>query len=293
MQKIFIYDAVTGEFVLNEPELKLLREFNDLWLVAKQRCGCLDVNDNGIGHGNSEAIMKYANYCKFVYLYADYASPYRDYPENDKRIQAAYDCYLTNEESVMEQLSVACDKWVEMQSMDRNVRILRAGQKQVDDLISYFSEEGKLTKMKDGKPVYKAKDIMSELREIGSISDELDRHEERVRLGDTSQSNIRGGAVEGLIIDFAKEKERRMKLKEQSEGNVKLDSEPVPEVNEVAVEEPEPIDTKPEKNAKKKSRDVVVRDSEPLKKRNVKQSKSGRFVSTKSNKDWMENIGGM
>lgn len=291
MQKIFIYDAVTGEFVLNEPELKLVREFNDLWLVAKQRCGCIDVNDNGIGHGNSDAIMKYANYCKFVYLYSDYASPYRDYPEDDKRIQAAYDCYLTTEESIMEQLSVACNKWVEMQSQDRNVRILKAGQRQVDELISYFSEEGKLTMKKDGKPVYKAKDIMSELREIGAISDELDRHEERVRLGDSVQSDIRGGAVEGLIIDFAKEKERRMKLKEQQEGNIKLESESKKMVspdNEEVKEES--ISTPKRKVSSRKKKEMTIKDSPALKRRNVKQSITGKFVSNKKNDDWMKEV---
>lgn len=291
MQKIFIYDAVTGEFILNEPELKLIREFNDLWLVAKQRCGCIDVNDNGIGHGNSEAIMKYANYCKFVYLYSDYASPYRDYPEDDKRIQAAYDCYLTTEESVMEQFSAACGKWDEIQSKDRNVRILKAGQRQVDELISYFSEEGKLNQKKDGKPVYKAKDIMSELREIGSISDELDRHEERVRLGDSSQSDIRGGAVEGLIIDFAKERERRLKLKEQQEGNIKLESESEKQIEPVEEQiEDTPISVSTKKKTTRKKKELSIKDSPALKRRNVKQSPTGKFVSSKKNDDWMKEV---
>lgn len=290
MQKIFIYDAVTGEFMLNEPELKLVREFNDLWLVAKQRCGCIDVNDNGISHGNSEAIMKYANYCKFVYLYADYASPYRDYPEDDKRIQAAYDSYLSSEESVMEQLDCACKKWGEIQDKDRNVRILKAGQQQVDELIAYFSEPAKLTQKKDGKPIYKAKDIMMELREIGSISDELDRHEERVRLGDAAQSNIRGGAIEGLIIDFAKEKERRLKLKEQMEGNIKLETEMK---EEPVVEEkptPEPVKKKPVRTTKKKQ-ELSINDSSPaLKKRNIKQSPTGKFTSNKKDNEWMKEV---
>lgn len=290
MQKIFIYDAVTGEFALNQPELKLIREFNDLWLVAKQRCGCIDVNDNGISHGNSEAIMKYANYCKFVYLYADYASPYRDYPEDDKRIQAAYDSYLSSEESVIKQLDCACKKWDEMQSQDRNVRILKAGQQQVDELIAYFSEAGKLTQKKDGKPVYKAKDIMAELRDIGSISDELDRHEERVRLGDISQSNIRGGAIEGLIIDFAKEKERRLRLKEQQDGNIKLQSEVVeepavePEIKPVETTKPAPV------RKVSKKQELSIKDSEKLRKNNVRHSAKGKFVSIKKENEWIKEL---
>lgn len=294
MQKIFLYDPVSGEFALNEPELKLIREFNDLWLLAKQRCECVDVNDNGIGHGNSEAIMKFANYCKFVYLYADYASPYRDYPDNDRRIQAAYDGFMSDEESSMPELYVACDKWVDMQSQDRNVRILRAGQRQVDELIAYFSEEGKLTLKKDGKPVYKAKDIMSELRDIGSISDELDRHEERVRAGDAAESKIRGGAQEGIIIDFAKEAERRKKLKEQQEGNVKLKSEQVdekpiekpvlePVVKEFDDDEPDaPVDAKPSKRASKRTKreEVTIKEATSRKKP-VKKS---------TNFDWMKEL---
>lgn len=271
MQKIFIYDAVTGEFVLNQYELKLITEFNDLWLLSKQQCGCDNANEDGIGHGNSEAIMKFANYCKFVYLYADIASPYRDYPEDDKRIQSAYDSLLTDSESSGEELASACKKWDEIQSMDRNIRILKAAQSQVDELINYFSEEGKLTQKRDGKPIYKAKDIMMELREIGSISDELDKCEERIRTGDTTVSNLRGGAVEGLIVDFAKEKERRRKLQAKMDGELVLKKDTEEAEEEFLLEEVKPIKRasrklseakKPtiKRTGKKKPEEVVVSD---------------------------------
>ena len=55
------------------------------------------------------------------------------------------------------------------------------------------------------------------MKELGSVSDYLDTCEERVRQGDSTSTNIRADAKEGLIIDFAKEKERRRKLAEMTQ----------------------------------------------------------------------------
>ena len=79
-QRIFVYDELSGEFSVNEQEIKLINEFADLWVEAKKRCGC-ERNEDGVLIGNLEAIGKYVNYCKFVYLVADSASPYRDFTE--------------------------------------------------------------------------------------------------------------------------------------------------------------------------------------------------------------------
>lgn len=217
MNKIFLYDEATGEFILNVPEIKLVGAFNDLWLLAKRQCEDDNVDENGIDIGNTLVISRFAEYCRFVYLFSDCGSPYKDYPLRDRKLESAADSMLTDEEADSPEIEAACKKWEEMQEQDRNVRILKAAQEQIDDLIEYFKIQNKLSVMRDGKPVYQAKNLISEMKELGSVSDYLDTCEERVRQGDSTSTNIRADAKEGLIIDFAKEKERRRKLAEMTQ----------------------------------------------------------------------------
>lgn len=277
--RIFKYDSSTGEFAIMLNELKLIREFNELWLLAKQRCKCFDENGE-IGRGNSDAIMKYANYCKFVYLYADWSSPYADFVEQERIVQSSYDSYMDPDKEEMEALMTACNKWDEIQNSDRNIRILRAAQNQVDSLIDYFMKDNKLSLMKDGKPVYQAKSIMAELKEVGSISDELDRCEERVRVGEKSGKNIRGNAMEGLIIDFAKEKERRSKLSNDSKSDEETFLNDM-DNNSDSLKKP----VKSTKKAKSKASNIEVIDENMKKPSNSPSVIRGKRVRTNED-DW-------
>lgn len=207
MQKIFIYNQLTGEFEVNQPEIKLVNEFEDLWLMAKEYAGCKE-DKSGMMLGNKEANAKFALYCKYVYLFSDAASPYRDYTDEERRIQAGYDSMMGPSEMDDARVSLACKKWSDMQEQDRNIRLLKAGQAQVDDMINFFNkvkEEGR-------KTGYNAKDIkgnIDALKDIGEISDMLDSFEERIRVGETTKSALRGGAIEGFLVDFTKEKRIR------------------------------------------------------------------------------------
>lgn len=217
MLKIWFCDPVTGEMVLNTPELKLINEFNDLWALAKEQCGCT-------GRGNSDAQLKFGNYCKYVYLCSDWSSPYDDYPEDEKKYNAIVDSYMDDDEfRIAEPLLIkACKKISDMQNKDRNIRILRAGQSQIDDLIEFYSKEGKLNETVNGKPKYNPKDISQQLQELGSLSDSLDAFEDRVRHGEKSKSNLRSGAVEGLIIDFQMvKKKKEMKFRQMEDEKKK------------------------------------------------------------------------
>lgn len=202
MQRIFIYDELTGEFSVNQAELKLITEFSDLWTEAKLNCGC-ERDENGVLIGNADAISRYSNYCKFVYLYADAASPYRDFTDEERRNSAGVDAMLTGKEIEMEELWKACAKWVEIQDKDRNIRLLHSAQNRVDDMISYFSMPREVGK---GYSIKEINDSIKAIDDIGNASDMLDRFEDRVKLGESTSANIRSDAVEGFIVDFEKEK---------------------------------------------------------------------------------------
>lgn len=212
--KIFIYDVTNGEFYVNWPEIKLIKEFSDLWLMAKEICRC-ECENASQGVIDSASVSRFSSYCKYVFLMSDWKSPYRDYPNEDKSFYAMNDSGLSEKEAKSKEISDATEKWDEIQKMNRNYRLVKSAQNQVDDLIKYFDEQGKLTKTINGKPVYKASDIMSELTKLGDVSNSLARLEENIKVGKSGDVKIRGDAQEGFLVDFRQEKERREKLREQ------------------------------------------------------------------------------
>lgn len=234
MQNIFLYNEANGEFTINQDEIKLIKEFADLWVVAKEKCKC-ERDEDGILIGNTESILKYSNYCKFVYLYADCASPYRDFTHEEKRNQCGLDAMLDGKEIDMPELWAACDKWSLMQEQDRNIRLLHAAQNRIDDMTEQLNQK------KDPNTRYSIKeinDIVKALDQIGDASDMLDRFEERVRLGELSQSKVRSDAMDGIIVDFEKEKKiREGKLsmlnnvpKQKKRKSIEEEYEPVSEM---------------------------------------------------------------
>lgn len=234
MQNIFLYNEANGEFTINQDEIKLIKEFADLWVVAKEKCKC-ERDEDGILIGNTESILKYSNYCKFVYLYADCASPYRDFTHEEKRNQCGLDAMLDGKEIDMPELWAACDKWSLIQEQDRNIRLLHAAQNRIDDMTEQLNQK------KDPNARYSIKeinDIVKALDQIGDASDMLDRFEERVRLGELSQSKVRSDAMDGIIVDFEKEKKiREGKLsmlnnvpKQKKRKSIEEEYEPVSEM---------------------------------------------------------------
>lgn len=220
--RLFTYNPYNGEFYIDMNSLKLTKEFYELWLLCKEQCGCSDVNDENVIVGNQDAIQKYNDYCKYIYLTSAWSSPYFDYVDDTKISSALNDSGLELDDIKNDIVDKAISKFNEIQSQDRNYRLLNAAKTQIDDLITYFEIKGKLETKVDGKPVYKSKDILDEIKKIGEVSDYLDRTEERVKKGEATQSNIKGGATEGFIVDFVKERERRekelaMKLEREKE----------------------------------------------------------------------------
>lgn len=208
--RLFTYNPFNGEFYIDIESIRLTKAFNELWLKVKEQCKCNDV-DADANVGNPEAVQKFTDYCKFIYLSNSWSSPYFDYDDNSRVISSLQDAELEPNEVDFPELKNAVDKFLEIQSMDRNYRLLVAARKQVDNLINYFLDEDKLNKTVDGKPMYKPKEITDELKKVDDLSDYLDKTEERIKQGEVSKNRIKGDAVEGFVVDFVKERERREK----------------------------------------------------------------------------------
>lgn len=110
------------------------------------------------------------------------------------------DAGLTESDITDERLTAAIAKYRDIQESDRGIRLVRSAQKKADQLIRYFDEGSDLLERDDnGKPIFRAKDIMDELTKVANIIDQLDELESRIKKRQKAESSLRAGATEGFV----------------------------------------------------------------------------------------------
>lgn len=188
---IFLFDNVKNEVVINEPEILLTKEFAVLWtdkrnITAKDKTG-------------TRRTRAYREFT-YIYLMIDWQSQYAQYAEKDRHQAAMEDSNLTDEEFNDPEFRAACRKYREIQDSDRQIRLIKAAQNKCDELTDYFEEGSDLMERDpiNGKPIFKAKDVMSELSSVSKVLDELDELERRVKAKKKAETGLRGDKQEGF-----------------------------------------------------------------------------------------------
>ena len=186
---IFLYDNVNHTLKLNEPEILLIREFAALWS-----------NDRNKTKEDPKGTKKLRAFKEFTYMYLmiDWQSHYSQFSEAERNEAAKQDSGITEEEFNDPVFRAACRKYREIQESARDIKLVRAAQNKVDELIDYFNEGSDLQERDPitGKPIFKAKDIMGEMSSVSKVLDELDALEARVKKKQKAACGLRGGASE-------------------------------------------------------------------------------------------------
>ena len=190
MLHIFQYDNENGKVQLDKGNILLIKEFADLMVNKRNIC-----NEDNTGEKHLKAFREFT----YIWLAIDWESFYKDYSNQERHKEALKDSKLTEEEWNDPIFRTACRKYKEIQESNRSIRILHASQKVVDKFIDYFNdinpqERDEIT----GKPVWKVKDIQTELQNLPKVLDELKAVESQVKKEMEEQSQLRGGAVEGF-----------------------------------------------------------------------------------------------
>lgn len=194
INKIFVYDNVNNRIELNTAEILLVKEFAELIDPERNKC-----KQDPKGTYGLRAFREFA----YIWLALSWDSIYGEYDEQDRHQEALRDSGLTEEEFNDPKFRAACRKYRAIQESDLSVKMLRAAQETVNKFIEYFNQVDPLERDEQtGKPVYKVKDIMGELTQLGKVHDELKDLESRVKKETEEHSSIRGGAVEGYEPDF-------------------------------------------------------------------------------------------
>lgn len=126
-------------------------------------------------------------------------NPYRNYAEDDREKVLKRDFFAHLEGAdVDDEVKAAINKYRDLQETV-SVRLLRSAKKAAEKLAQYFDNVDFNEVDKTGRPIYSARDVSSNLKEIGSIVKSLSMLEEQVRKEQLSSSKVRGG---GDIGDY-------------------------------------------------------------------------------------------
>lgn len=194
VQDIFVFNNQINKVELNTPEILLVREFARLLEPERNKC-----KDDPKGKYGLRAFREFT----YIWLAICWKSVYSEYDEQTRHQEALKDSGLTEAEFNDPDFREACRKFRRIQDSSLSIRMLHAAQETVNKFIEYFNDVDPLERDAiTNKPVYKAKDIMAELSNLGKVHDELVDLEGRVKKELTEQSSIRGGAIDGYQPNY-------------------------------------------------------------------------------------------
>lgn len=188
VQNIFQYDNVNNRIELNVPEILLVQEFAELMKHERNIC-----KEDPKGTYGLRAFREFT----YIWLALSWKSIYADYSEQERHQEALKDASMTEEEFNNPEFRAACRKFRKIQEENRAIKLLKAAQNTVDEMIDYFNnidlQEKDIT---TGKYLNKTKDVMAEMSGISKVLEELQTLESMVKKEISETSNMRGGVQE-------------------------------------------------------------------------------------------------
>lgn len=182
IMNVFLYNNVSKELELNEPEILLVKEFKELFNRDKSK-----------SKDRAWAELTY------IYLAIDWKSPYNQYTEQEKHEEALSDSGLTESQFNDPIFRAACRKYRALQDSNKSIKLLESAKRAADQFIDYFDTIVDLNERDvNGKPIFQAEKVMKEMSQLHKVHEELVTLEEQVKKELTEQSTIRAGIEEGF-----------------------------------------------------------------------------------------------
>lgn len=193
MLHIFEYDNASGLVTINKPEILLIEEFAQLMDDKRNICA-----EDKTGKLHLRAYKEFT----YIWLAIDWQSFYCNDAEQTRHTQALKDSGLTEDEFNNPEFRAACRKYRSIQESNLAIRSLAAAKVTINKFIDYFqSIDPQERDEQTGKPIYKVKDVMSEVTQMSKVLDELKVLEDQAKKEMQESTQIRAGAVEGDIPD--------------------------------------------------------------------------------------------
>lgn len=192
MLQLFLYNNATGALELNIHELLLIKEFEALWDIERNKC-----EEDPTGKRRLRTWKEF----KYIWLFADWKSPYQQYLEHEKHKACMVDSGLTDEEWNDQVFRAAVRKYNEIKNSSRVLTLIKTAYRALEkfrvslDNID-IDERDPIT----NKPIFKAKDILDSIGSIGPMIDKLKELELNYKKDLLStQKKARGDHEEGFL----------------------------------------------------------------------------------------------
>jgi len=127
----------------------------------------------------------------YVIFLCDYKSPYNAYNEVEKPRIIKED-FIKNSKWEPDKVILDAIKKYENLQQTTNTRLLRSAKKGAEKLAEYFEGVDFSILDDNGKPIYTAKDLASNLGAVGNIVKSLVQLERQVQSEQVEVSNVRG-----------------------------------------------------------------------------------------------------
>ena len=194
VQDIFVYNNQLNRVDLNTHEILLVKEFKALLEPNRNKC-----KEDPSGLMGLRAFREFT----YIWLAICWKSVYSEYDEQVRHQESLKDANLTEEEFNNPEFRAACRKYRQLQESNRSIKMLQAAQNTVDNFIDYFNTVVDLSERDaNGKPVFKTKDIISEISSLSKVHEELKILEGQVKKEMMETTSIRGGATDGFLPNF-------------------------------------------------------------------------------------------
>lgn len=192
MTDIFLYDNATGSLRLNTHEILLVKEFEALWDLDRNKC-----SEDPTGKKRLRAWKEF----KYIWLFADWKSPYQQYLEMEKHKAAMNDSGLTEEEWNDSLFRAAVRKYIEIKDSSRILSLIKTAFRTLEKMRVFLDnidldERDSTT----NKPIWKGKDILDNIASISTMADKLKELELNYKK-DVMESNnkLRGDVAPGFL----------------------------------------------------------------------------------------------
>lgn len=173
MQDIFLYNNSTGSLELNTHEILLVKEFEALWDIDRNKC-----EEDPTGKNRLRVWKEF----KYIWLFVDWKSPYQQYLEMEKHNAAMEDSGLTDEEWQDPTFRAAVRKYIEIKDSSRILSLIKTAHRTLEKMRVFLDnidldERDPVT----NKPIWKGKDILDNIGSIGIMADRLHDLEEKYK----------------------------------------------------------------------------------------------------------------
>lgn len=190
-RKFFDYNKETRRVEILDNRILLVKEFKAL-TDLKRNITKEDKTGKNLTRFYKEII--------FIFMYLDWESPYFKFPEEDKQKQSLIDSGLTEKDLEDFTFKAACDKYNELYNGMLELRLLKSSMIAVENIIYYLETvDVNLIDEQTGKPIYKTKDVIAEIKSAKDVISAIKEMEDSVKKGLSEESGVRGDTELGLF----------------------------------------------------------------------------------------------